>query len=335
VISARDEIWIDMVQFDVRAADRLWEGIPPAHGAPEWYDDVSGLIETANGPAEPHELVDEPVVVEDMHRTTLGGSRRCRHRRTLRRVIAMKAAAATTASVLGVAAAAAATTGIVATMASVVVPAIEEHLLLADDDDQQAAVPAGPPSRDSGGAPDTHPQRQPNDLAAPPAAAPATPTGLQSADPEPVVASASPAATAPIAPDPAPPAHGATDDPVPAEPLPATDPAATDPASAIDPPTDPPVGPGPTESASSGPEPAGPRRVREPSATEPPRRDAPPDKGRHSSDGWVDGDTCSRDACPGRGHDHRGDRAGHRRLGVKAVAELVDHGRPAHPRRLG
>ena len=32
VISARDEIWIDMMQFDVRAADRLWEGIPPAAG---------------------------------------------------------------------------------------------------------------------------------------------------------------------------------------------------------------------------------------------------------------------------------------------------------------
>jgi hypothetical protein len=311
VISARDEIWIDMVQFDVRAADRLWEGIPPAHGAPEWYDDVSGLIETASGPAEPHELVDEPVVVEDMHKTTLGGSRRCRHGRTLRRVIAMKAAATTTASVLGVAAAAAATTGIVATMASVVVPAFEEHLLLADDD-QQAAVPAGPRSHDSGGAPDTHPQRQPNDLAAPPAAAPATPTGPQPADPEPAVASASPAATAPTAPDPAPPAHGATDDPIPAEPPPATDPAATDPASAIDPPTDPPVGPGRIESASSGPEPAGPRRVREPSATEPPRRDA-----------------------PGRSHDHRGDTAGHSRPGAKAVAELVDHGRPAHPRRPG
>ena len=126
-----------MVQFDVRVADRLWEGIPPAHGAPGWYDDVSGLIETASGPAEPHELVDEPVVVEDMHQTTLGGPRRCRHGRTLGRLIALKAAAATTASVVGVAAAAAATTGIVATVASVVVPVIEEHVLPADDDDRR------------------------------------------------------------------------------------------------------------------------------------------------------------------------------------------------------
>jgi hypothetical protein len=237
VTSARDEIWIDMVQFDVRAADRLWEGIPPAHGAPEWYDDVSELIDTASGPAEPHELVDEPVVVEDMHQTALGRPRRCRRGRTLGRVVAMKAAAATTASVLGVAAAAAATTGIVATMASVVVPAIEDHILMADDDDQGAAVAAAPRSRDSGGTPDTRPARQPNDVAAAPPAAPATTASQQPADAEPTVASAPLDPIAPVAEtaaDPAPPADPAA----PADPAlpPATDPAATDPAPAVDPP---------------------------------------------------------------------------------------------------
>jgi hypothetical protein len=241
VTSARDEIWIDMVQFDVRAADRLWEGIPPAHGAPEWYDDVSGLIETASGPAEPHELVDEPVVVEDMHETALGRPRRCRHRRTLGRVVAMKAAAATTASVLGVAAAAAATTGIVATMASVVVPAIEEHVLMADDDDQEAAVPAAPRSRDSGDAPGPRPERPPNDLAAAPPGAPATLANPQPVDREPTVASASPDPIAPTA-------------ETAAAPAPAPDPAVTDPAPAVDPPTDSSGGSGPIESTSSGPE---------------------------------------------------------------------------------
>src|SRR5262245_38567038 len=131
VTSARDEIWIDMIQFDVRAADRLWEGTAPADGAPAWYDDVSGLIETATGPAEPHELVDEPVVVEDMHRTAHGRcSRRHQHRRTVGRVVAMKAAAVTTVGVMGVAAAAAATTGLVATVAGVIAPAIEGHVMI-------------------------------------------------------------------------------------------------------------------------------------------------------------------------------------------------------------
>jgi hypothetical protein len=145
VISARDEIWIDMVQFDVGVADRLWEGSAPAQGAPGWYDDVSGLIETAHGPAEPRELVDEPIVVEDMQRTTLGRPRRhSRDRRTVGRMIAMKVVAATTASVLGVAAAAAATTGIVATVAGMVVPMIEARVFPADDGDERRS--GGPDS---------------------------------------------------------------------------------------------------------------------------------------------------------------------------------------------
>jgi hypothetical protein len=340
VTSARDEIWIDMVQFDVGAADRLWEGIPPAHGAPEWYDDVSGLIETANGPAEPHELVDEPVVVEDMHKTTLCRPRRCRHGRTLGRAVAMKAAAATTASVLGVAAAAAATTGIVATMASLVVPAIEEHVLLAGDDDRGATVPAAPHSRDSGGAPDTGPERQPNDLAAASPAAPATPPGPRPADPGPTVASMSPAAAAPTAeaaePAPAgePPADPAPVGPLPADPPRATDPAATDLPPAVGRPTDTPGGAGPIESASSGPGPAKPPRVVEPPATEPPTRDAPPDKGRRWSDRWVDVDGCARHACSGRGY-HGGRKAGHRDLRAEAVVEPAGRAGPAHARRPG
>jgi hypothetical protein len=313
VTSARDEIWIDMVQFDVRAADRLWEGIPPAQGAPEWYDDVSGLIETASGPAEPCELVDEPVVVEDMHKTTLGRPRHCRHGRTLGGAVAMKAAAATTAGVLGVAAAAAATTGIVATMASVVVPAIEEHVLMADDD-QEAAVPPAPRSRDSGGTPDTRPERQPNDLAAAPPAAPATPASPQPAGPEPSVASASADPTAPVAETAA--GRASADDPAP------TAPAATEPATVIEPATDPatpavdlatgaPGGSGPIESAS----------------------DAPSDGGRRRSDESVDAVTCARHACSGPGHYGGGGSTGHSGARAKAFVDLVERGRPAHPPR--
>ena len=332
-----------MVQFDVRVADRLWEGIPPAHGAPEWYDDVSGLIETASGPAEPHELVDEPVVVEDMHETTLGRPRRCRHGRTLGRVVAMKAAAATTASVLGVAAAAAATTGIVATMASVVVPAIEEHVLMVDDDDQEAAAPAAPRSRDSGGAPDTRPARQRDELAAAPPAAPAAPANPQPADPEPTVVGASPDPIAPVAVTSTEPALPA--DPTPPvdadDPPPATDPAAMDPAPAVDPPTDSSGGSGPIESASSGPEPAKPSRVVEPPATDPtpataaPPRGAAPDEGRLWSAQWFDADLCARHACSGRGH-YRGEgEAGNRGARAKAAAELVKQARPAYAPRSG
>jgi hypothetical protein len=335
VISARDEIWIDMVQFDVRAADRLWEGIPPAHGAPEWYDDVSGLIETASGPAEPHELADEPVVVEDMHKTTLGRPRRCRHGRTLGRVVAMKAAGATTASVLGVAAAAAATTGIVATMASVVVPAIEEHVLLADDD--QDAVPAAPGRRDSGGTPDTRPERQPNDLAAAPPAVPATLASPRPAGSEPTVASASPGPAAPVAEtavgptsadDPAPPGPATAEPPLP-------DPGGAASTPAVDPPTDAPGRSGPVKSASTGPEPARrPRVVDPPPTIQPPASDPPSVRGGRWSDKRIDVDTCARYACSSRGHYGAGDKAGHRGARAKAV-ELVKHGQPADPRRPG
>jgi hypothetical protein len=314
VISARDEIWIDMVQFDVRAADQLWEGIPPAHGAPGWYDDVSGLIETASGPAEPHELVDEPVVVEDMHETTLGGPRHCRHRWTLGRVVAMKAVAASTASVLGVAAAAAATTGIVATVARVVVPVIEEHVLLADDDDQEAAVPAAPRGRDSGGTPDTRPEHQATDLAAAPPAAPATPASPDPADPEPAVASASPAPTAPTAET-------------------RSEPATDLEPPAVDPGTDLSIGSGSIGSASTRSEPAKPPRVGEPPAKEPPPPDVRSDKGRRWSDKWVDADACARHACSGPGRYDGGGKAVHRGARATAVVELVKHGQPAHPRR--
>jgi hypothetical protein len=125
-----------MMQFDVRAADSLWEGSAPPQDAPRWYGDVSGLIETSRGPAEPHELVDEPIVVKHMHRTTLAGRPRDCHRgRTLGRVIAVKAGAATAASVFGVtvAVAAAATTGVVASMARLAAPVIKEHVVLAQD----------------------------------------------------------------------------------------------------------------------------------------------------------------------------------------------------------
>jgi hypothetical protein len=312
VRSARDEIWIDMVQFDVRVADRLWEGIPPAHGAPGWYDDVSGLIETASGPAEPNELVDEPVVVEDMHQTTLGGPRRCRHGRALGRLIALKAAAATTASVVGVAAAAAATTGIVATVASVVVPVIEEHVLPADDE-QEAADPAVPRAGDSGAGPDTRTDDQPSDLAAAPPAAPATPAGSGPAEPEPTVASASSAPTAPTA------ETGAELAPA-AAPAPPT-PAVADPA----PPPEP-GGVSPTPPPAAGPEPP---------AVAPPPAEARPGEGQRRNNEWVDAGACDRHACFGRGHYQGRDKAGHRDVRAKVVPEPVEQARPADMRRPG
>jgi hypothetical protein len=132
VTTPRDQIWIDMTQFDTSLADAVWDGTAPVPDAPRWYDDVTTLVHTARGPAEPGELIAEPLVVEKMHRTTVGAgrvARRHRPRKALGRLLAMKAAAATTAGVVGVAAAAAATTGLVATVATVVVPVIKEHVV--------------------------------------------------------------------------------------------------------------------------------------------------------------------------------------------------------------
>jgi hypothetical protein len=319
VISARDAIWIDMVQFDVSAADRLWEGIPPAYGAPGWYDDVSGLIETASGPAEPHELVDEPVVVEDMRHTTLGGPRGCRQRPTLGRMIALKAAAATTASVIGIAAAAAAaaTTGIVATVASVVVPVIEDHVLPVDDD-REAAVPVMLRTGASGGGPDTRPDLRPGGQPTDPAAAPLAaaspapiPAGPEPAESDGIAASASPVPTAPRAQT--------------AEPAPAAEPVPAAPAAVPAPPPDP-----------DGVAPTPPRVVEPPAATTPaPAANAPPENPRRRGDERVDAGTCRRNACPGRGrHDGAAD-AGHREPRARVVGALVDQPRPAHPRRPG
>jgi hypothetical protein len=127
--SAHDEIWVDLTQFDTRVADGLWDGTASDPDAPGWYGEVRALIRQARGPAEPDELLDEPLVVESMRRVTVGAALIHLHRsagaRTFGRLVAMKVAAVTTASVVGVATAAA-TSGIVAT---VVVPAIEEHVV--------------------------------------------------------------------------------------------------------------------------------------------------------------------------------------------------------------
>ena len=133
-MTPRDQLWVDMTQFDTEVADGVWEGTTVDPDAPSWYRDLRSLIHRARGPAEPHELVDEPVTVTTMHRVALGRTLaripRSSGVRTLGRVVAMKAAAATTASVVSVAAAAAATTGIVATVAAtVVVPAVAEHVV--------------------------------------------------------------------------------------------------------------------------------------------------------------------------------------------------------------
>jgi hypothetical protein len=308
VISPRDEIWIDMMQFDVHAADRLWEGTAPAQGAPGWYDDVSGLIETATGPAEPHELVDEPIVVEDMHRTTLGTRpRHCGHRRTGGRVIAMKAAFATTAGVFGVAAAAAATTGIVATVATVVVPVIEEHVLSAQDDPDVITPVAPPPGPEGSQNPSLDYQ-----LLTLAAAQPAGPTPAVSTPPsEPAVEAvdaarpSEPALVEPMAADRAPPTDPAGVTP---EPPPATEPA---------PPADPvPVAPPPIEPPPGDASPPG---------------DAPPDKVVPPRDTAASPDANHRGS--GSGRTHKGGRkAAHHDAPDKASVKSAEPPRPAHSR---
>jgi hypothetical protein len=129
-----DELWVDMTQFDARIADGVWDGTARDPDAPPWYRDLRSLIHRARGPAEAHELIDEPLVVNTMHRVRLGSSiARLPRRsgvRTVGRVLAMKAAALTTTGVIGVAAAAA-TTGIVATVAAtVVVPVVKDHVVV-------------------------------------------------------------------------------------------------------------------------------------------------------------------------------------------------------------
>lgn len=153
-----DELWVDMTQFDTRVADGVWDAMAPDPDAPGWYADVRTLVHRARGPAEPDELVDEPVIVDTMRRATLGETlAQLPHRpgvRTVGRLMAIKAAAATTASVMTMAAAAA-TTGIVATVAAtVVVPAIQERVMpIIGHGDPPAAEAPAPSANDADGTP--------------------------------------------------------------------------------------------------------------------------------------------------------------------------------------
>ncbi len=70
--ASRDELWVDMTQFDPRLADRVWDGDLRDPDAPSWYAELGSKIRRARGPAEPLELVDEPVLVDTMRRVTLG-----------------------------------------------------------------------------------------------------------------------------------------------------------------------------------------------------------------------------------------------------------------------
>lgn len=235
----RDEMWVDLTQFDTLAADSVWEGTHRDPDAPAWYRDLRSLIHRARGPAESHELLDEPELVETMHRATLGGTLarlpRSSGARTLGRVLAMKAAAATTASMISVAAAAAATTGIVATVAAtVVVPVVKDHVvpMLNDHLTPTVAAPAQDPGNTNvAGTVSHHSEAElaaaapaPSDAVTDPVGTVTAPTPLiapdlaevsepaQVADPAPVTADET------LAPPPA-------VDPAPADPAPPTDPA--------------------------------------------------------------------------------------------------------------
>jgi hypothetical protein len=155
--SSRDELWVDMTQFDTRTADGVWEGEPTDPDAPAWYGHMRTLIHRARGPAEAHELVDEPVLVETMRRATLGATLADLQRgpgvRALGRVLATKAAAAATTASLASVAAAAATTGVVATVtATMVVPAINEHVMPIIENGLTPAVVAPHRAEHEGGA---------------------------------------------------------------------------------------------------------------------------------------------------------------------------------------
>jgi hypothetical protein len=155
----RDDIWVDMTQFDTDVADGLWDGTTLDDEAPGWYGHMRSLVLRARGPAEADELADEHELVACMRRAALGEvvTRPVRLRRpprpigvrTLGRVVAMKAAATATVAAM-VSVAAAATTGIVVTMAAtVVVPAVNERVvpMIERHDAPEPVAPASPAPR--------------------------------------------------------------------------------------------------------------------------------------------------------------------------------------------
>ena len=243
-----DEMWVDLLQFDHALADRVWDGTLEDPDMPEWYAELRAAILRARGPAEPHEVADEQVVVAAMQRAARGrpvGRLPRRHRvRTMARVAGLKAAAATTsATLVGVAAA---PTGVVAVMAPAidnhVVPMVERSLLPTveapltveiedEDDDARRPATAGTPCPGTGcRADDERPAGA--DPATPPAPPSPAADPTTTTDPAPATTTT----TAPEAPtttvEPAPAAsEGAVDpvEPAPAAPPPA-EPAPTDPA---------------------------------------------------------------------------------------------------------
>jgi hypothetical protein len=276
-VTHHDELWADMAQFDHEVADGVWDGTTRDPDAPAWYREVLSLIHRAKGPAEPDELVDEPVVVATMHGATLGEKLaripRSSGVRTLGRVVAMKAAAATTASLVSVAAAAAATTGIVATVAAtVVVPAVAEHVVPMIGDRLAPAVAAPSAKFTHEGTAGSHEpstgESQSDQAETPPVADPVT---TEPAEPAPTVeadpaidAAPAPAEVAPVPEDPA--TEPATEEPI--DPV-AAEPEAEEPVEApVDPATadPPPIDPASTEPAPEETPPAAPGTQTEPEA---------------------------------------------------------------------
>jgi hypothetical protein len=151
----RDEIWIDMVHFDTRAGDALWDGEAP-RDAPVWYAEVAAHIRSARAVGHPAELSDEPHVVASMRRAALGDTgvqvQRPASRRTVGRVVAMKASAIATAGVIGITTAAAT----IGTVVNVVVPAIENQF-----------VTSGPEQQEDEGSPATDPSHRHRGAGAP------------------------------------------------------------------------------------------------------------------------------------------------------------------------
>jgi hypothetical protein len=267
----RDEIWVDLTQFDSQAADGVWDGTHRDPDAPAWYRDLRSLIHRAKGPGESHELVDEPEMVATMHRATLSETLarlpRSSGARTLGRVLAMKAAAATTASMISVAAAAAATTGIVATVtAAVVVPVVKDHVVPMINDHLTPSVAAPAVVLADDEEPGTLARHTPVTA---PGQAVTTPTADRATEPVDTVTVSAPLLDPDLAVTPEPPtADPATTgvDPAPTDPA-AVVPAPTDPA-AVDPAADD-AGQGDTTLVDDAPEPPAPPATPKPAEPKP------------------------------------------------------------------
>jgi hypothetical protein len=73
-VSAADDLWVELIQFDADVADGLWDGQVPPGDAPAWSHDLATLVTAARGPARPDELAGEAAVVARMRDAVAGST---------------------------------------------------------------------------------------------------------------------------------------------------------------------------------------------------------------------------------------------------------------------